>query len=213
MQEAVPTPCGRVRLCHVYDLPYVRFPGDFVRPDVNGKLWCWQPATEWSPNLVLYEWGAIAAHLFSQGLATHRISGLYMEFENVANPNNTVAIPTFDRGPNSGITYYAGLSANPIRDYQRIQLSSAIVSSTGPNYPRGNRINFFAQSQGVVGVFGRPFSDANNSKVFGAALVAMVSEADLTQDLVMSRFYFDVTQQQLKLATSQVGIDWELTFQ
>jgi len=55
-----------------------------------------------------------------------------------------------------------------------------------------------------------PFSEASNSKVFGAALVAILDEADATRDLVFSRFYLSTSLQQLKLASSQIGLEWKI---
>jgi hypothetical protein len=38
-----------------------------------------------------------------------------------------------------------------------------------------------------------------------------VDPTDATQDKLFSCFYFDPANQQPKLATSQVGIEWEVT--
>ena len=43
--------------------------------------------------------------------------------------------------------------------------------------------------------------------------MAFIDATDATQDLLFSSFYFDVADQQQKLNTSQVGIEWELTLQ
>jgi hypothetical protein len=51
---------------------------------------------------------------------------------------------------------------------------------------------------------------ADNSTVFGGALVAFVDEDDHTRDLVLSRFYVSPRAQQPKLSTSQVGFEWRV---
>jgi hypothetical protein len=169
------------------------------------------PITSWQPNTVLYEWAAIAAQLLTTGEKQYRISGMYIEYENVASAGNTVVVPSYGRESSAGIDYYNGLISTPNRDYLRIPLVSAQVISTDEvAYPKGNQPVFFAQTTGVVGVHGRPFSDASNSKVFGAALVAIVDEADATRDLVFSRFYLSTSLQQLKLVSSQIGLEWKL---
>ncbi len=185
---------GRVRGCYV---------------NASGKMY---PRLRWCHNLVLYDWATIVAKLLLRQGDRFGIAGMYLEFENVTSPGDTVSAPSFDRGPESGVEYYNSLSGSGVRDYLRVPLvSGALVSTDDELFPSGNRMTFFAQSSGVVGVHGRTFSDAVNSKVFGGALVAMPEESDSTQDLVFSRFYFDAAAQQIKLSTSQVGLDWETT--
>jgi len=75
----------------------------------------------------------------------------------------------------------------------------------------GNLLTFFAQTA-APSVHGKTFSSVVNSKIFGAALVAAPVAADRTQDIVFSRGYFDIAQQTLKEASSQVGVTWELPF-
>jgi hypothetical protein len=169
------------------------------------------PITPWQPNTVLYEWAAIAAQLLTAGERQYRISGMYLEYENVASSGDTVTVPSYGREASAGIAYYNGLAGSPVRDYLRVPLVSAqVLSTNGTNYPKGNQPVFFAQTSGVVGVHGLPFSEASNSKIFGAALVAILDEADATRDLVFSRFYLSTSLQQLKLASSQIGLEWKI---
>ena len=171
-----------------------------------------QFVTPWRSNLVMFEWATIVGKLLTQGLTNYRIGGMYLEHENVASPGDAVSVPAFDRS--GGIEYYNGLSTDPDRDYLRVPLVAsqvAVVDAT--DFPNGNELTFFAQTQGVEGVHGKPFDDTNNSKVFGGALVSFVNEDDATQDIVFSRFYFDVADQQVKLPTSQIGLDWKLTLE
>ena len=184
---------------------------------IVGRLRTWRVSgpirlapTPWRQNLIMYDWGTIGAKLLAQGLATYRIAAMYIEFENVGDPGDAVSVPTYDRS--GGVAYYNSLSGSGVRDYLRVALTTATIDATDDTlFPGGNRVTFFGQTSGVTGVHGRAFSDANNSKIFGAALVAMVDEDDATQDLVLSRAYFAAADQQVKLSTSQVGIEWQVS--
>lgn len=172
----------------------------------------WTPTTEFRHNDFLYEWGAIFANLLMRKGLNYGIGGMYLEFENTASPGDPVSPPAFTRDADQGVDYYNGLSLSSDRDYLRVPLiASTLDISDATNFPKGNQPSFFAQTVGVAGVHGKPFSDANNSTVFGGALVAFVDEEDHTRDIVLSRFYLDVDKQQPKLSTSQIGFEWRLT--
>lgn len=172
----------------------------------------WSPLTGWNKNDVLYEWGAIVGTLLTEGRREYRIGGIYIEYMNVADPSDPVTAPSFTRDAGQGVEYYDSLIDDPDRDYLRVPLvASRLDISNETNFPKGNMPLFFAQTTGVVGVHGKPFSDVNNSKVYGGALVAFVDKDDATQDLVFSRFYLPTNNQQTKLPTSQIGLEWELT--
>lgn len=166
----------------------------------------WTPLTEWNNNLVLYEWSTIAGHLFNGSGVNYSIGGMYLEFENNA---GTVTAPTFDRSRT--ISYYNNLAGSSVRDYLRVAMTSTQLLTTDSSlWPGGNQCVFFTRSSGTSGVHGRDFSNGDDSKIFGASLVAYVAGDDATQDLLLSSMYFDVSDQQVKLSTSQIGIEWEL---
>lgn len=191
---------------------------DFLRSSsIQGKVRChqviddiWTPCSDFKSNLVLYDWAKITAKLLTSGDANYRIGGMYLEFENTASPGDTVSAPTFDR--TRSITYYNSLSGSASRDYLRVPLTATQLLSAGEGLT-DNQIIFFARSSGVTGVHGKTFSDSANSVIFGASLVAFVDSTDATQDILLSSFYFSTGDQQQKLATSQIGIEWELTLQ
>jgi hypothetical protein len=170
----------------------------------------WTPTTELKKNLVLYQWAEITSKLLTLGDSRYRIGGMYLEFQNVANPGDPVSPPIFDR--TRTVQYYDDLAGSADTDYLRVPLIGSQTLSTGSGLVN-NEIVFFARTSGVVGVHGKPFSYAANSVVFGASLVAFIDATDATQDLLFSSFYFDVPDQQQKLATSQVGIEWALTLE
>jgi hypothetical protein len=172
----------------------------------------WTPITEFRHNNFLYEWGAIFARLLMRQGLNYGIGGMYMEFANVASPGDPVSPPTFTRGADEGVEYYNSLGDTADLDYLRVPLiASTLDTSDIVNFPKGNQPTFFAQTSGVEGVHGKGFSDAFNSTVFGGALVAFVDESDFTKDIVLSRFYLEVANQQPKLSTSQIGFEWKLT--
>jgi hypothetical protein len=170
----------------------------------------WLQQTELKPNLVVFEWAAIVSKLLTTGDSRYRIGGMYLEFENVVSPGATVSIPAYDRTRSSA--YYQALSSHASRDYLRVPLIATQLLSEGTGL-ENNQSVFFARSSGVVGVHGKPFSAANNSTVFGASLVVYPNQADASQDMVFSSYYLDPTDQQQKLASSQIGIEWRLTLQ
>lgn len=195
--------CGRVRL---FDVTLAFSSGP---PKTQ-----WDPRTPFMSNAILYEWGAILGNLLTRKGINYGIGGMYIEFENTETPETPIDDPAFDRGAASGVDYYDSLVDSPTRDYLRVPLiASSLVSTDLAKFPKGNAPRFFAQTSGVVGVHGKPFSDANNSIVFGAALVAFVDEYDSTRDLVLSRFYTDPDKQIAKLANNQIGLEWEIAFE
>lgn len=207
-RETLPVPPGRVRLSLV-GMRGCALPHDVVFPCRPAD---WTPITgRWLPNLVLYEWGAIVGRQLVTGGTAYKIGGMYIEFENEGDPDTPAVAPGLSRDADQGVAYYNALSTSPDRDYLRVPLVAATLESSDEvKYPKGNLMTFFAQTSGVAGVWGRPFSDASNSRVFGAALVATPDWGDATQDLVLSRVYLDAADQQVKLPTSQVGIEWGL---
>ncbi len=173
----------------------------------SDKSLIWTPKTEFSKNLVLYQWSQIVGKLLTAGDSRYRIGGLYLEFENVASPGSPVSVPTFDR--TRDVAYYNSLSGSSVRDYLRVPLTAGTTADEATE----SVLTFFARSSGSVGVHGKTFSDSVNSTIFGASLVAFVDSTDVTQDLLLSSYYFAVSDQQQKLATSQVGLEWQLSLQ
>lgn len=165
----------------------------------------WVPHGTWQDNLTLYDWAEINGMLLRNepdGRAYH-IGGLYIEFEN--NGGVPVSAPTFDRS--GGKSYYDSLSGSGTRDYLRVPMTASTIADSG----NGKLITFFGQTEGVVGVHGKTFSDTVSSRVFGAALVAFPVYEDDTQDIVHSRFYYESDNQLVKQAGSQITVTWPLT--
>tara|TARA_R110002020_G_scaffold16515_5_gene58253 strand:- start:1995 stop:2600 length:606 start_codon:yes stop_codon:yes gene_type:complete len=193
-REIIPPPSGRVR---AYNCPA---PYDCDHTP-------WERKTDWLPNLVVYEWASIVGNLLNGTGLNYRVGGMYLEFDNGGGP---VTPPAFDR--TRDISYYNSLSGT--RDYLRVGLTAAqLTSSDETLFPSGNKCTFFSRSQGTQGVHGTTFSSGAGSIIFGASLVAYVDSTDATQDLILSSMYFGTSDQQDKLSTSQIGLEWELTLQ
>lgn len=181
-----------------------------VRAHRIGSNNLWTPVTGFRHNLVLYQWAEITAKLLATGDSRYRLGGMYLEFQNVASPGDPVTPPTFGR--DRTIEYYDDLASNPTTDYLRVPMTAIQTLSSGEDLNQ-NQLVCFARSSGLSGVHGKTFSYAANSVIYGAALVAFVDATDATQDLLFSCFYFDPADQQPKLATSQVGLEWQITLE
>lgn len=185
----------------------------FIRSYEINSSGLWIPGAAFH-NQIQWTWGEIACKLFGEGREEYKINGMYIEFENVAAPGDTVSAPAFDRA--DGIEYYSALSSSPDRDFLRLQLISnpkaSLISGYEGSSVTANQLTFFAQTTGSVGVHGKPFSVGANSTVFGLALVATPRLEDRTRDLIFAREYYPVGQQVLKQASSQIGVSWTEQF-
>lgn len=161
-----------------------------------------------SNNLVLYS-GADILSLLLAGHSEFKIGAMYMEFMNLADPDDPITPPAFDRS--GGSEYYASLATSPNVDYLRVPIVlNPLNSASGPNYV-ANRATFFAISEGVVGVNGKEFSAAANSAVYGAALVSTPDFGDQSKDVIYSRDYSEIGKV-LKQTGFQIGITWVQQF-
>jgi hypothetical protein len=173
------------------------------------------------PNQIQYSWGTIAARQIGYrrqaGRPDYHVSAMYIEYENVATPEDPVTEDdNFDR--TLGIEHYNALSGS--RDYLRVALTLEPTLGISTDYAEyftpgenGNQLTFFAQSSGTAGVNALPFSHAVNSKVYAAALVATPDFNDRTKDVVFARTVFDLEDQITKEASSQIGITWDIAFE
>ena len=110
-----------------------------------------------------------------------------------------------------GTTGLAGNTTVTLTDTGDPGMTSTSFVGGGPSTVT---TTFVAQSTGTTGsktTSPVAFSDAVNSRVYGCALVAYPDFADKSQDLVLSRFYFDSTSQIDKSAGSNIGISWPIT--
>lgn len=175
------------------------------------------------PNQIQYTWGFIAANCFGRRRQPDRpdysISALYIEYENQTDPELPISVASsFSRS--EGLPYYNALIDSTNRDFLRIPLTIeptiGVSSGYEANLPvdqQGNKLTFFAQTAGIVGALGRPFSHTVNSKVYAAALVSAPVFGDRTKDVIFARTVFTVNNQVTKEASSQIGITWDIAFE
>ena len=179
---------------------------------VKGDIWT--PISDWEDNLVLYEWANIVSSLVypASDSKDYTLKGMYLEYESNNSGATINPTPTFDRtgGVQTAPSYWENLGTN--RDYLRLKVDS-YKKVVGTNEVT---ITFRAQSTGAAGTKTTSpvtFSDSVNSRVYGCALAAYPGgTADKSQDLVFSRFYFSGSSQIDKLAGSNIGIAWSITF-
>lgn len=173
-------------------------------------------------NQIQYAWGHVAARQLGYrpqpDRPSYHISAMYLEFENVANPGDTVTVSAFDR--DLGITYFDELMYSPVQDFLRVPLRLEPALGISSGYEEfftaglnGNQLTFFAQTAGLSGVHGKLFSHTVNSKIYAATLVATPVFSDRTKDAVFARTVFEDAHQVTKEASSQVGITWDIAFE
>ena len=169
----------------------------------------WPFRKPFSRNTFLYGSATILAELLRHDPSGRdwRIRTAYIEFEN--NGGAAVSTPTVAR--DEGLTYFNDLADSLTRDYLRVPVvATKLESSDEELYPGGNELTFFFETVGVEGVHGKEFSSAQQSRVYGAALVASPSDSDESQDVVFSRVYYGASDQFIKASTTQIGLEYRL---
>jgi hypothetical protein len=166
-------------------------------------------------NTRLYSWGWAAARMF-QGDPNFHSMVIYVEFKNLADPATVVTNPTFSR--HDGLEYYDGLAGSPDTDYLRLFAPTptvAVIPGYSSYFPpgQGNMLVYKVVTGGAMGVHGRPFSAAANSKVYGAALAAAPDVDDRTQDVLISRGYYDPSAHLVKQPSGQIEITYKFPFE
>ena len=168
-------------------------------------------------NQIQFEWGAIAAQCIGFGNRDYRVSAMYIEFENVDQPEDEVEIPTFERS--DGLSYYDDLVLDDSRDFIRVPLLFQPTLGISAGYEdyfteglTGNNLTFYAQTTGTTGFYGKTFSTAANSKIAGVALVSTPVFGDRSRDLVLARTYFAPEDQAIKETSTQAGVTWTIRF-
>ena len=158
-------------------------------------------------NLYVHNGADIVASALANRSGYH-ISTMYMEFENLAAPNDPIIPPAFDRSAN--VAYYSNLS--PPRDFLRIPLTlMPTLASTDDNKFENNQVTFFGISTGSVGENGLPFIHTQNSTIFGGALIASPVPDTQANDRLFSRTYW-ADGAVLKQQNHQIGVQWTLRF-
>ena len=162
-------------------------------------------------------WGVIAAACIGLGDLRYKLNAIYVEYENLSNPANTVVVPTIDC--TIGVRYYNQLNLVANRDYLRLpivrrpQYFLANGTHVAVDIPEGmgNGVVLTVDTTGVAGIHGRPFGVGNNSKIIGLAAAATPVWADPTSDIVFSRAYWTGASQVL-LTSATWSLSYQLAF-
>ncbi len=184
-------------------------------------LYSVNPAGLWKPfplAVVKNSWQLTYGYIVASALSGRglRLNCLYLEYENVAAPDDEVTIPGFSEQDDR--SYYENLAASLTRDYLRIAIAIPGAIDPAPGQEsffeegQGNMLTLFGESSGTQGMTGKAFSDVANSKLCGVAVVAAPDLADRTQDILFARSYYPVDKQQLKPSNGGFGVRYSLTF-
>lgn len=190
------------------------YPGEFAMfaGPIGGELRLVLP---WQANDLTYASGCISLESIAARDPAFGLSAMYIEFENVAAPEDAASIPDVDP---ADLTYFADLVSSPTRDYLRVQITEAphrfVVSGYENILPSGqyNGAILYATSAGAVGVHGKEFSAGANSKVCGLGIVAAPDFTDRTQDILYARTYYAADKQWAVQDGNQVRVPYRLKF-
>jgi hypothetical protein len=179
-------------------------------------------------NQIVLSWGHIAARQLGfrpgAGRPSYHISAMYIEYENVGDPEDPATVAVLNSRDFDPDYYYGQLVNSSTQGFVRVPLriepTLGISAQTADDYPdyftdgvNGNQLTFFAQTSNAEVQNAVPFGAAYNSKVYAAALVATPAGDDHTQDVVFARTTFAEANQVTKEASSQIGISWDVAFE
>lgn len=151
------------------------------------------------PNQTVFSGIDLVVQILSGVLDGPGLNGMYLEFENTADPS-AVVIPGIDN--TKGVEYYRQL-ASP-RDYLRVPLQLYGNLAASDSRYKANKAHYLGNSGGASGVNGLAFSALAGSAVYGAALVKLGrTPAD---DIVYARSYMTVAKG--VPAEQQIGVSW-----
>lgn len=144
------------------------------------------------------------------GSNQHRVSYMYMEFENLGNPIDTPTVPSF--GIDDGVEYFTGLVSSPVKDFLRVPILVAPGFSATQPANTGNMVTFHAVTSGEeFGFHGKPFDTGSLSAVYGGALVSAPKPAIQANDLIAARNYPPLAKV-FKPAGEQIAMTWSIEF-
>lgn len=151
------------------------------------------------PNLVVYE----AADIMAECVAgLRKINGMYIAFENA---NVTKYTPDVT----NNAAYYNPAAPVDDRSFVRVTtLGEPIIETTDPEYG-GNKITFLGVTDGSSFFPGVVLEDGV-SILYHSALVSIDDKETQTDDMIFSCADFSIPV--TKIAGSQLGVRWELTF-
>jgi hypothetical protein len=139
----------------------------------------------------------------------YRVSTMYFEYVNLADPGDSPTPPSFDKSDD--VSYYTGLEYSGSVDFLRVPVVADpnIVVNEAGNYVAA----FYAVTPGdEEGFWGKAFAAANNSAVYGGALVATPLPTSQANDVIVARNYPDGAKV-LKPDGEQIAMVWNIEVQ
>jgi len=144
------------------------------------------------------------------GDPNYRVGYMYMEYENLASAEDNPTIPAFSKSDT--VTYFINLSSSPVKDFLRVPIYAAPgYSATSGSYTN-NMVTFYAVTSNMTeGFWGRSFTAAANSAVYGGALVSAPQPTIQANDLIACRNYPEGTKV-IKPEGEQIAMVWSVEF-
>lgn len=142
------------------------------------------------------------------GYSNFKAGAMYFEFQNLANPGDTPAYPTFTKA--DGVEYYTGLQYSPDKDFLRVPI---MISPNIAQTANGYLLTLYALTPDVdTGYWGKPFAGTNNSVVIGGAVAATPDTSVQANDIILCRNY-PVGTKVPKTSGEQIGMTWNVEFE
>jgi hypothetical protein len=141
----------------------------------------------------------VLARLLADQSYPYAARKLYVEFQNVNDPETDTVSPPVGFATSEGVEYYADLDSGSGIDYLRIDIASATPKLLS-DYPGSvlNAVEYLGYaSSSNVGELGTSFGYAHNSLVYGLALVACPEPNNPSADIIIGRKYYSAEDQKL----------------
>jgi hypothetical protein len=145
----------------------------------------------------------------ASGDMRYKLAYMYIQFENLAASGDDPSVPTYT--PAEGAEYFTNLEVHPSQDFLRVPLLIAPSYTPTDSAYEGNLVTYVAISGGFSsGFWGKPFDEANNSAIFGGALVAAPT-GQQQGDRIFARNY-PTDAKVLKPAGEQIVMQWSIEY-
>lgn len=163
------------------------------------------------PNQIQFGYKEAVARSLADPNNTYAARMLYVEFANVADPEDTIS-PPVGFSQEEGVEYYASLSAEVDRDYLRIPvLSARVFLNDEYDGIEANAVTLMGEAlPDSEGIHGLTFSLANNSLVYGLAIIVAPILGDPSSDIVIARKYYDSGDQRICPSNGSMTIKYTL---
>lgn len=135
-----------------------------------------------------------------------KVAAMYFEYVNLAAPGDTPVPPSYVKS--DGVEYFTGLQYSADVDFLRVAVLSTGVPTKNVD---GDWVEtYFAVTPGdEIGFWGKAFTPAANSAVYGGALVASPEPSVQSNDVVIARNY-PTGAKVMKPSGEQICMTWSI---